>query len=155
VGATLQGDVIGLDGPSAPTFLIKRNRFESQWCEDHGDGTAYQAGSMQPSSRLFPDDQRGGSAADGISFTTAMLQPWLNVRRSDFYREAYAEGASEELAGRGLYGDYILLFPWQGLLEDACQPEVPPEECGDKFDLRQVEDVLLRFDYLSVDNIGL
>jgi hypothetical protein len=43
------------------------------------------------------------------------------------------------LAGRGLYGDYVLLFP---------------KELQDKgFPLDRVEDILLRVDYLSIDNL--
>ncbi len=154
VTATLQGD-FATDAPVVPMLLIKRNRFESQWCEGRGDGEPYQVAAMQPASRLFPEDQRGGSEAAGIENTTAMMLPWLNVRRSDFYREEYAEGASEEIAGQGLYGDYILLFPWHGLLDTACPPDTPEAECEGRFDLRDVEDVLLRFDYLSVDDLGL
>ena len=45
-----------------------------------------------------------------------------------------------ELAGRGLYGDYVLLFP-KALIDGG-------------FPIEKVEDVLLRFDYLSVDNLS-
>jgi hypothetical protein len=95
---------------------------------------------MPPTSRLFHPSQQGGTEAAGIVETRAMLQPWFNVPRSELYRASYAEGASDELAGRGLYGDYVLLFPWDGLLDQG-------------FHLEQVEDVLIRFDYLSVDDI--
>ncbi|MBI4511047.1 MAG: hypothetical protein HY698_15545, partial [Deltaproteobacteria bacterium] len=145
VTATIQGDQLGEDAPAAPLFLMKRNHFSSQWCKGRGDGTPVQTGSMQPVSRLFHPDDRGGSEAAVLEKTTAMLYPWFNVRRSDFYRRGYEEGASEELAGRGLYGDYVLLFPWKGLLE--------PKHGSLGFPLEQVEDVLLRFDYLSVDDI--
>jgi hypothetical protein len=142
VTATIQGDLLDETAPHAPVFLIQENSFASQWCDGRGDDTPYQVGSMPPTSRLFPPGDRGGSEAAGIHHVTAMMQPWFNVRRSDFYREGYEEGASEELAGRGLYGDYILLFPWHGLLDH-------------EFPLEQVEDVLIRFDYLSVDDISL
>jgi hypothetical protein len=145
VSATLQGDALGQDAPAAPVFLMKRNHFSSQWCDGRGDGSSYQTGSMQPVSTLFHPDDRGGSEAAVLEKTTAMLYPWFNVRRSELYRRAYEEGASEELSGRGLYGDYVLLFPWKGLLEPQ------PAERG--FPLEQLEDVLLRFDYLSVDDI--
>ena len=72
-------------------------------------------------------------------FTAAGIYPWFNVRRSDFYKLSYQDGASEELAGRGLYGNYILLFP-QALIDSG-------------FPLERVEDVLIRLDYLSVDNL--
>jgi hypothetical protein len=71
------------------------------------------------------------------------MYPWFNVRRIDFYSSDYTKGASEELAGRGLYGDYILLFPNQILDKASKNP----------FPLENVEDVLLRVDSLSVDNL--
>ncbi|MFH0903092.1 MAG: hypothetical protein V2A73_20880 [Pseudomonadota bacterium] len=143
VTATLQGDMLDVDEPTVTVFLMKRNNFQSQWCEGRGEGgDTLQVGAVQPSSRLFAADERGGGDAQGITHVSAMLQPWLNVPKSEFYRDAYVEGASEELAGRGLYGDYVLLFPASGLLST-------------EFKLQNVEDVLLRFDFLSVDNIGV
>jgi hypothetical protein len=142
VTATVQGDLLSETSPLAPVFLIKRNSFSSQWCDGLGDGERYQVGSMPPVSRLFHPSRQGGGEAAAIEQTTAMLQPWFNVPRSEFYRNAYEEGASDEFAGRGLYGEYVLLFPWDGLLDHG-------------FPLEQVEDVLLRFDYLSVDDLAL
>ncbi|MFH0903223.1 MAG: dickkopf-related protein [Pseudomonadota bacterium] len=140
VTATLQGDMLDVDAPTVSMFLMKRNSFQSQWCNGHGEEDTLQVGSVQPSSRLFDAGQRGGSRAVGITHVSAMLQPWLNVPKSEFYRDAYVEGASEELAGRGLYGDYVLVFPASGLL-------------AEDFPLENVEDVLIRFDFLSVDDI--
>src|SRR5207249_3281220 len=89
--------------------------------------------------QLFKGEpSRFAEEVDG--FSVAALYPWFNVRRHDFYSLKYTEGASEELAGRGLYGDYVLLFPKQVL------------EKG--FPLENVEDVLLRIDYLSVDDLA-
>ncbi|MFH0901063.1 MAG: hypothetical protein V2A73_10575, partial [Pseudomonadota bacterium] len=140
VTATLQGDALDVDEPAVTVFLMKRNNFQSQWCAGRGEEDTLQVGAMQPLSRLFHAGEQGGSDAKGITHISAMLQPWLNVPKSDFYRDAYVEGASEELAGRGLYGDYVLLFPADSLLKTG-------------FPLQNVEDVLLRFDFLSVDNI--
>jgi hypothetical protein len=140
VTATIQGDGLSNLAPSAPVMLLKRNQFSSQWCSGQGDSSSMQTASAQPPSRLFPVDQRGGSEAAVPQLVTAHVTPWFNVPRTEFYRDAYAEGASQELAGRGLYGGYILLFPAEGLLRAG-------------FPLAKVEDVLLRFDYLSVDNL--
>jgi len=98
-----------------------------------------QVGTVHTTAELF---QPGSSVdlSDANQFTAAMLYPWFNIRRTDFYKASYQDGASQELAGRGLYGDYTLLFPKQML--------------DDKFALEHVEDVLLRFDYLSVDNLS-
>ena len=116
-----------------------------------------QVGTIQPSRNLFKDPSSTVSAEEESLYSTASLYPWFNVRRADFYRVEYQEGASEELAGRGLYGDYILLFPRE-LLEGHTSVVRPPDgEVGvsvrdEEFPLDHVEDVLLRFDYLSVDN---
>ncbi len=138
--ATLQGDLLDVDAPNTSLFLIRNNSFGSQWCDGRGDEASMQVASMQPTSSLFEEDERGGTEAFGLSKITAMLQPWFNVPRSEFYKEQYSEGSSEEFAGRGLYGEYTILFPWKGLLEDG-------------FPLERVEDILIRFDYISVDNL--
>jgi hypothetical protein len=147
--ATLQGDALDASAPGASVLLLKRNTFASQYCAGKAptsvapNGTTIkppmQVGVIHTSASLF----QPGSAVDltdANQFTAALLYPWFNVRKTDFYRTTYQDGASEELAGRGLYGDYVLLFPKQIL--------------DDNFTLNRVEDVLLRLDYLSVDNLS-
>jgi hypothetical protein len=157
VTATIQGDGLSDTQPGATVYLLKKNTFASQWCDARGNGSAttMQVGAIQPSRNLFRGDQ-AASAGETQAYSTASLYPWFNVRRSNFYKLQYQDGASDELAGRGLYGDYILLFPRQ-LLEGGKPIEPGPGEVGEttrteKFPLGRVEDVLLRFDYLSVDN---
>jgi len=79
------------------------------------------------------------SLDDATGHTGSALYPYFNVPRSQFYMSSYQTGSSDELAGRGLYGDYLLLFPKELI------------EAG--FPLANVEDVLLRFDYYSIDNL--
>jgi hypothetical protein len=141
VTATVQGDLAGEAAPDLPLVLVQRNSFASQWCSGRGDGSPHQVGAMLPPSQLFHPDDHGGSEAAGLASVAAMLHPYFNVPRHDFHGDGYTQGSSEELAGRGLYADYVLLFPWKGLLEHG-------------FALEQVEDVLLRFDYESVDDLG-
>jgi hypothetical protein len=140
ITATIQGDGLSSVEPGTQLMLLKRNTFESQYCSGKSpDGTQMQVNSILPSAQLFkPDPTVRYEEADG--FSVGFMYPWFNIRRSDFYSTKYQEGASEELAGRGLYGDYILLFP-QAVLEKG-------------FPIQNVEDVLLRLDYLSVDNLG-
>jgi hypothetical protein len=147
--ATLQGDGIDGSAPEASVLLLKRNSFASQWCAGKAptvtgtDGSTstptMQTGVIHTSAQLF---EPGSTIdlTDATQYTAALLTPWFNVRRTDFDKETYQDGSSEELAGRGLYGDYVLLFPQQ-LLD------------GD-FALDRVEDVLIRLDYLSVDNLS-
>jgi hypothetical protein len=146
VAATVQGDLLGADAPNVPVFLLKQNTFKSQWCNGHGDSDSdaedadeFQYGYVQPSAQLFRPD---GSSKDGEgidAYSWALLNAQVNTRKSAFYAAEYQEGTSEEFAGRGLYGEYLLLFPWHGLLEND-------------FALENIEDVLLRYDYLSVSN---
>jgi hypothetical protein len=152
VTATVQGDGLSQREPGVSVMLLKRNAFRSQWCEGKGDGTSFQSAAVQTTRKLF--SQRGTGELESVStgFTAALIYPWFNIRRSEFYKNAYRDGSSEELAGRGLYGDYVLLFPKQvleGRFDNAGECVAPRKN----FPLDQVEDVLLRFDYLSVDNL--
>jgi hypothetical protein len=158
VTATMQGEGLAETQPGASVRILKKNTFSSQWCGDRGQGTgaSMQLGAVQPSRNLFRGDQSShvGSAE---TFSQAALFPWFNVPRDELYKDDYRDGASEELAGRGLYGEYILLFPRE-LLEGARSTEPEAGMTGDgpsidAFPLSRVEDVLIRFDYLSVDNL--
>jgi len=137
--ASLQGNRLQIDSPTVPLYILKQNTFQSQWCEGHGGGEEFQVGAISPSSELFRDADDALIEDDQSGYSWSLLQPYVNTPRTEFYREGYAEGATEELAGRGLYGEYILLFPWHGLLDED-------------FAIQNVEDVLLRFDYISVAN---
>lgn len=149
VGATVQGDMLGTSEPSVPLFLLKGNTFKSQWCSPHasGDGVNadsdhYQYGYIYPTAHLFNPSQGGVADSPGDdTFTWAMMGATENTPATQFYADAFREGSSEEIAGRGLYGDYLLLFPWKGVLEKG-------------FTLDRVEDVWLRFDVLSVAKSG-
>jgi len=148
-GGRSHGEVVDEVRPSVPLIVLKRNTFNSQWCEGRGDGSAYQVGSIRPATQLFRPDGTLGDSGESDGYSSALISPWFNVMRSDLYRDAYVDGASEELAGRGLYGEYILLFPESGLLEwtDA--------DASNDFPLHRIEDVLVRFDFLSVDDVAL
>jgi hypothetical protein len=139
VTATVQGDGLSPTQPGVPLLLMKRNKFESQYCAGKGSGRQFQEGIVHTSAMLFqPNDMV--DLSDSSEFTAAMIYPWFNIPRSQFFKTSYQDGSSEELAGRGLYGDYVLLFPKEVL------------DAG--FPLDHVEDVLLRIDYLSVDNLS-
>jgi hypothetical protein len=140
VTATIQGDAVSPLQPGASVYLLKNNSFASQWCNGLSDGSSLQQASISPSHNLFKPADANASVGDAKAYTTAAIYPWFNIRRTEFYSPAFQNGASEELAGRGLYGDYILLFPRELLAAG--------------FNLDRVEDILLRFDYLSVDNLA-
>jgi hypothetical protein len=157
VTATIQGDGLSERQPGASIALLKRNTFASQWCDGRGDNTPYQVGALQPSRNLFRADQNTAPVpGEDQEYSVASIYPWFNVRRTDLYKLQYRDGASEELAGRGLHGEYILLFPRE-LLEGDRLPGPTSGQTStslrpEKFPLDRVEDVLVRFDYLSVDN---
>jgi hypothetical protein len=153
VTATVQGDGLSESQPGVSLMVLKRNTFASQWCRGQGDGTQFQYGSVQPSRRLFGEQGTSTLESQANGFSTALLYPWFNIRRTDFYKDTYRDGASEELAGRGLYGDYVLLFP-RDVLEGTANETDACVATQRRFPLEQVEDVLLRFDYLSVDNLA-
>lgn len=146
VGATIQGDIVDADAPGAYMVIRKRNSFGSQWCEGHSDGNPQQVGTLQPTGQLFASVDATADHAPN-PYSSALLFPWFNVPRSQFFQSGYVEGSSEELAGRGAYGEYILLFPEYGMLDFTSR------DPSERFDLSKVEDVLIRFDLLSVDDI--
>jgi hypothetical protein len=143
VGGTIAGDSLSAQ-PGGRVLLLKRNTFYSRWYPGAGDGSAYQVGRVRPSGYLFGDDPAiaNGTGNDPQAFAAASLAPLFNVSRTVLYDDGKASkplaGSSDALAGRGLYGDYVLLFPAQ----DPSDPKY--------VDLSQIEDVLLRFDYYSV-----
>ena len=73
-------------------------------------------------------------------FSDARIQARLNISRAELESEAFADGDSQELAGRGLYGEYALFIPAETLSVDG----------RDGLLLANVEDILLRLDYISV-----
>jgi hypothetical protein len=154
VTATIQGDGVDASAPGASVLLLKRNTFESQYCSGHAPTTNSATTAAAPLATAPPQMQSGvihdsadllqpGSTVnltDSTEFTAALLYPWFNIPQTEFYASSYQNGSSEELAGRGLYGDYVLLIPQQVL--------------SSGFALSNVEDVLIRFDYLSIDNLS-
>ena len=62
------------------------------------------------------------------------------MTRAQLESDSYFNGSSRELAGRGLYGDYALFIPAESLSRAG----------GAGLDLSRLDDVLVRFDYVSV-----
>jgi hypothetical protein len=144
--------LVGSDSTRTRITLRKRNTFFSQWCAP-GVSTEFAVAATRPSRNLFLDpttdfipsafDPRTGTfdeLHEADAFASARLQPVLGVTRAELEADSYFNGASRELAGRGLYGDYTLFIPAESLTRDGT-PGV---------DLSRVDDVLLRFDYVSV-----
>jgi len=132
VTATVVGDGISTGSTRIPVQLRKRNTFSSQMCANTG---GMQTASILPSKNLLKPDALG-TAEEKADYTDAAILAPLNVPRTQFESDAFSEGLSTEMAGYGFYGDYVLFFP-------------KGSTAG--LDLSKVEDVLLRFTYLSVD----
>ncbi len=164
---SVNASVLGAPGRvvrgSASTFtemdLLKRNTFFSQWCAAPMGGPAVQTASVRPSINLFREPESGVSASGGVSiggaslgaqnatqlFTRAQLQPRINVARADFEDDRYSNGQTSQLAARGLYGDYALFIPSSAISR--------PDGAGGftaGLNLDQVDDILLRVDYVTV-----
>jgi len=109
-----------------------------------GDGTPYQIGRTRPSGYLF-DVQPGSSnqITDASSFLSTVLQPKWNMQLDQFSDpKNLPPGASDALAGRGIYGDYIVLFP----------ATAPTDK--NYVDLTKVDDLLLRFDFVAASYLN-
>jgi hypothetical protein len=143
--------------------LLKSNTFFSQACSPATDASPFQVASVRPSRNLFRDPLFGLSGPttnatasdptvpDEVTLESrARIQAYFNVPRDKFEDDSYANGETSELAARGLYGDYALFFP-AGILSVAqtdAQGQVTSYTDG--LDLGQVDDILLRIDYVSV-----
>ncbi len=145
--------LVGSDSTRTRITLRKRNTFFSQWCTPALEDTPFQLAATRPSINLFLDpstdfvpgalDPRTGTfdaLYDADAFASARLQPVLGVSRAELEADGYFNGSSRELAGRGLYGDYALFLPAESLSRDGTPG----------MDLSRVDDVLVRFDYVSV-----
>lgn len=144
VNMTLHGENLMTDGATYTSVqLLKKNTFYSQWCSDPGSGAPLQMSSVRPSLNLFNDPVEGGSVGTSNTneseYARALVDAYFNVSRADFEKESYSEGSSEELAARALYGGYALFFPKERLSIDG----------SSGLRLNRIEDILLRFDYVS------
>ena len=149
VNAVLQGeDLVQDDSAYIRMELLQRNTFFSQWCGVPCQGEdILQASSVRPARNLFmdpvwgtPGEGVGASVRDQSDFARTRIEAYLNITRDEFSQGDYDQGASTELAGRGLYGEYALFFAAEWLDMDG----------KGGLCLENVDDVLLRFDYVSV-----
>ncbi len=121
---------------NARMTLLQENAFASQQCRSAQRGKLRMA-RIRPFHNLLVGESEGGF--EPPSRHTAMNVDGLwNRTRTDM--EMMVEGRHEGFAGRGLYGNYILLFP--------------PIQFTDSV-LAGLKDVLIRFDIVEVTNVAL
>ena len=151
---TLQGeDLYQNDDPSFTRVVLrKRNTFYSQWCdaEQGSEEQPHQLASTRPSRNLFVDPYARDESTTPVTvgfdgneidaFSNARISAYFNIPRYELESEAYAQGGTTELAGRGLYGDYAIFFPAETISEDGSRGLL----------LENIDDILLRVDYVSV-----
>jgi len=127
---------------NAQMLLWQENSFGSQECHASTAGKLHMA-TVQPYHNLLIDDNGG---FDGSSFETPVQYTPMavtglgNKTRDDLV--AMTDGLHAGFAGRGLYGNYVLLFP-------AAQFEAAPNQSF--YD--NVKDVLFRFDIVEATNV--
>lgn len=117
--------------------LFKRTVFASRSCADEG----LQVSTLRPQNNLLINggqllpyqEQPNHTVADIGSVDLNILG---NVEGFHF-NDDFVNGSSTELAGQGMFGDYVLLFP---------APAMTPSL------LESINELYVRFDYLSVDN---
>jgi hypothetical protein len=149
LNASLIGDDLyrGSDTSFVRMDVLKRNTFFSQWCGEAPEGQPFQLASVTPTRNLFREPGVGEDVGSdwGVehgpeSFARARIQAFFGVGRADLEDPQYANGETSELAARGLYGDYALFIPAALISRDG----------GNGLALDNLDDVLLRIDYLSV-----
>jgi hypothetical protein len=117
--------------------LYQANAFASQQCQAPVRGTLTFT-RTRPSNNLMVGDVAADlTKPDPLDFIT--VNGPVDMMRGtlfDLPEDGHPAGFSSGFAGRGLYGDYLLLFPTQ--FTDAV--------------IDTVEDVLIRFDFLEVAN---
>jgi hypothetical protein len=155
---SVNASILGTDvySGSATTFarvdLLKQNAFFSQWCGAAPADQPFQLASVRPARNLFQEPGQASTVgtdlgvAQGERLTSrARIQAYFNVSRADFEQQSYANGDTSELAGRGLYGAYELFIPASILAAEAGGGQY-----SQGLVLDRVDDILLRFDYVSV-----
>ncbi len=134
--------------------LLKSNTFYSQWCGNPPTGgPPFQVASVDPGRNLFEIPSQGAAVGNnfGVSstetqYTTARIQAFFNVDATTFEASSYDNGSTQELAARGLFGDYALFLPASTLSQQT------PAGATNGLILNNVSDILLRLDYVSVAN---
>jgi hypothetical protein len=155
VNVTLQGDeaemIRGLT-PHVNLEVRKQNAFYANWCAPENHMQPFQVSSVRPSRNLFrePGIAEGFDPATGgddtESFAKGRVQAMINIEPKEFASDDYSDGATTELAARLLFGGYELYIPATSLA--AIDEDGNP--VGEGLVLSEVEDILLRVDYLSV-----
>lgn len=145
VTASLQGTNLTDDNATYLQMgVLHKNDFYSQWCltPEAGQGEM-QLGSVRPARNLFQDPVWGGdygaSNPTDSEYVVSLVNAYFNVSWDEFTQQDYSEGSDTALSCRGLYGQYAVFFPAQILSMEG----------SSGLSLRNIDDIWLRFDYVS------
>ncbi|RKH33613.1 hypothetical protein D7Y13_05500 [Corallococcus praedator] len=143
VRANMVGNIVNWpQAQGAQLLLYKRNTFQSRWCGSLGlgDGSRYQVRVHSPTVDLSGQPPLV-TAAGTNAWSVASIQSRLNEPAGSWTSLPCntQSGCSDELAGRGFFGDYMVVLPEAGLLANG-------------FPVSAVEDVMLAFEVESVSN---
>ncbi|MEQ8279533.1 MAG: hypothetical protein RMA76_19015 [Deltaproteobacteria bacterium] len=153
LNATVVGDEARMFQGLAQTVNLEiqqANTFYANRCARAADDS-FQVASTRPRRNLFRLPGVGEGVPNLVddsarNFATARLQARLNVDPTTLASSTTVDGESTELAARLLFGEYALFIPESELpnVDDEGRP------VGDGLRLNEVDDILLRIDYLSV-----
>jgi hypothetical protein len=119
--------------------LLKRTVFGSRSCSDD----SFQVGTLRPEANLLVSSGDPQTYVEQSAHTVADIDMvnlnGPNATESFLHGDDFTDGASTELAGQGLFGDYVLLFT------------APSLNAG--LDLAGFGELYVRFDYVSIDNL--
>jgi len=140
VDAVFSGDLANTT--ALPLKIAKRQTFYSETCADHiGDIGPIQEGTLRSSNNLLLD---GAGAQFGQDFVWVRGQVNAVVDSSDpnfITRKQAGPTSTEDLGGRGLYGDYQVIVTPPALEHLVASPG-------------GLRDIKVRFDFMSVEDLG-
>jgi hypothetical protein len=148
----------GVSGDStlAQVEVLKWNSFHSQWCDGVLSASGHQEGTVTPGRNLMidpfhePELMEIFNAPSTRPHTRAVFSAVrTDVTRADLEMQGYDGGVQAGLAGRGLFGNYALFFPADSIRYDECDDGTCTERGTGRLDLRLINDVILRFDYVA------
>jgi hypothetical protein len=129
--------------------LAATNTFGSQVCGANTSSGTLQLARVQPSQALLVGDAVP-SFPNPSAFSTTGLFPLINSSLDTLRTMTFPGDDPSAFAGRGYFGDYILIFPDDPI---SCTPARCDGWSSDA--LQKVTDVLLRFDIVEQDNTHL
>ncbi|MCE9576567.1 MAG: hypothetical protein K8W52_25690 [Deltaproteobacteria bacterium] len=132
----------GLGSSRIQVFLLKGNTFYSQDCDYPAQSDNYQASTVDMQFNPFLSGPLTVQPKARGRFSPATMNATVNTT-GDAFGGPQDAGSSRAFAGRGVYGEYVLFFPYNSQTGTY------------SVDLGKVSDVRLRFDYLFGVNVNV